>query len=154
MLLTPVSNHSNLRASLLVFNDREQPRSQSLILLIFGSHVRSKTRLHRAGLTHLEPVSMFFCSATGAGASLLPPLVAIAMAAVEMIVPRALSSNHQKIKFSVAPASGGKRSLVCLLTGTRSAESESRELALVPCVQERGRTYLNSPSSDNVRHFD
>ena len=41
-------------------------------------------------ITHLEPVSMFFCSATGAGASLLPPPETMAMAAVERIVPRAL----------------------------------------------------------------
>lgn len=42
---------------------------------------------------------MFFCSATGAGASLLPPEVAMAMAAVERIVPRALYSEREQDQY-------------------------------------------------------
>jgi hypothetical protein len=44
----------------------------------------------RKAKTYLEDASMFVCSATGAGAFFSPEDAAMAMAAVERIVPRAL----------------------------------------------------------------
>lgn len=46
--------------------------------------------------THLELASMLLCSCTGAGAFFSPEVAAMAIAAVERIVPRALSSFGQR----------------------------------------------------------